>query len=127
MANSLKESPMSLWINTKVVIDIATDSILETVPYTYVGSIAELKGGSKSTTSSTMIMPAPTAAEQQQTGLQNFANTAALEAQGYHIGNQGEYEQTNGQGGWNYLSGAGAGAMYIRPKTDAEYSPEEQQ
>lgn len=68
-------------IYTKLVIDIASNAILESEAFLHLGPVNELKGSVKST--STTVIPPPTTEENNQRALANFANIQGLQSQGY--------------------------------------------
>ena len=74
---------MKRHIYTKLVVDIASNAILESEAFLHTGPVDELKGSVKST--STTVIPPPTAEETDQRALANFANLQGLAQQGYEV------------------------------------------
>lgn len=70
-------------IYRQVIVDIASDTVLSTMEFTDVGSVARAKGGKKSSSSTTISFPPPTAEETEQKLMANKANILAMKSQGY--------------------------------------------
>lgn len=114
-------------IYSKIVLDIATGVVRESEAINYLGPIVQLKGATKSTTTNVVSLPPASPDEIESRQLQKYALLENIGGGDKVVLTQAQFDalpEEQRLGNWTQPGGP-SGGIYVRSKTDSEYSPDE--